>query len=306
MNIQELQQLQALPLELKVLKTKQRIREYVYHLGGVDNVYFSFSGGKDSTVLANLIRSEFPNMEAVFVDTGLEFPEIKEFVKTFKNVKVLKPTKDFKTTIEEHGYPVLSKILSASIRKIRTQNLSEKYKNKLLYGDERGSMGKIPGKYHNLLNAPFKISEQCCDMLKKKPVKLYEKETGKFPITGEMAEESSLRKKEYIKYGCNAFDKATPKSTPLGFWTEQDILEYILINNLKIASVYGEIIRDESGKLKTTGEHRTGCMFCMFGVHLEKGENRFQRMKRTHPQIYDYCINKLKIGEVLDYIGVKY
>lgn len=59
-------------------------------------------------------------------------------------------------------------------------------------------------------------------------------------------------------------------------------------------------------KLYTTGCDRTGCMFCMFGVHLEKEPNRFQRMKITHPKQYDYCINKLGCGAVLDYIGVKY
>lgn len=140
---QQLTEMQSLPLELKIEKSKARIREWINHYGK-DSVYISFSGGKDSTVLLHLIRSEFPTIEAVFVDTGLEFPEIKEFVKSFENVRTLKPVKDFKTTIEEYGYPVLSKILSTSIRKIRTQNLSERYKNKLLYGDERGSMGKIP------------------------------------------------------------------------------------------------------------------------------------------------------------------
>ena len=58
--------------------------------------------------------------------------------------------------------------------------------------------------------------------------------------------------------------------------------------------------------LEFTGEQRTGCMFCMFGCHLEKSPNRFERMKKTHPKQYNYCINKLKLGEVLDYIGVKY
>lgn len=60
------------------------------------------------------------------------------------------------------------------------------------------------------------------------------------------------------------------------------------------------------GKLMTTGASRTGCMFCMLGVHLEKEPNRFQRMAVTHPQLYDYCINKLGCGKVLDYIGVNY
>ena len=91
----------------------------------------------------------------------------------------------------------------------------------------------------------------------------------------------------------------------MSFWVEQDILNYIHIKNLPLASVYGDIIF-ENGTYNTTGVKRTGCMFCMFGVHLEKGENRFQLMKRTHPKIYDYCINKLGIGRVLDYIGVKY
>ena len=54
------------------------------------------------------------------------------------------------------------------------------------------------------------------------------------------------------------------------------------------------------------GYDRTGCMFCMFGAHLEKEPNRFQLMKQTHPQIYDYCINKLGLGKVLNFLGVKY
>ena len=58
--------------------------------------------------------------------------------------------------------------------------------------------------------------------------------------------------------------------------------------------------------LETTGCTRTGCMFCMFGCHLEKEPNRFQRMKQTHPKQYAYCMEKLGLREVLDYIGVPY
>lgn len=43
-------------------------------------------------------------------------------------------------------------------------------------------------------------------------------------------------------------------------------------------------------KLCTTGCRRTGCVFCGFGAHLEKDETRFQRLKRTHPKLYSYCI----------------
>ena len=52
-------------------------------------------------------------------------------------------------------------------------------------------------------------------------------------------------------------------------------------------------------------------MFCMFGAHLEKEPNRFQRMKVNYPKQYDFCIrpieeNGLGLGGVMDYIGVKY
>lgn len=40
----ELRQLQALPLDLKIARTQQRIREWVRHYG-IDGVYISFSGG---------------------------------------------------------------------------------------------------------------------------------------------------------------------------------------------------------------------------------------------------------------------
>ena len=60
------------------------------------------------------------------------------------------------------------------------------------------------------------------------------------------------------------------------------------------------------GNLVHPGAQRTGCMFCMFGLHLEKEPNRFQRMALTHPKQYDFCVNKLGCGKVLDYIGVPY
>lgn len=84
-TLEELRQWQALPLGVKVLMTKERIRNWVNEYDE-DGVYVSFSGGKDSTVLLHIVRSMYPKVKAVFVDTGLEYPEIREFVKTFDNV----------------------------------------------------------------------------------------------------------------------------------------------------------------------------------------------------------------------------
>ena len=105
---QELQQLQALPLAVKIRKTEQRIKEWVDHFG-IDGVHVSFSGGKDSTVLLHIARQLYPNMKAMFVDTGLEDPKIREFVRGHKNVDWIKPKKNFKQVILEYGYPLIGK-----------------------------------------------------------------------------------------------------------------------------------------------------------------------------------------------------
>lgn len=283
-----LKQRQELPLEAKVIMSQQRIRQFYDHFLG--DVYVSFSGGKDSTVLLNLVRDMYPSVPAVFVDTGLEYPEIREFVKSVDNVTWLKPKMPFPQVIEKYGFPVVSKEQSQYIQQFRNAK-SQKTKDTRWNGNKWGQ-GKISKKWKFLVDAPFKIDERCCDVMKKKPIYKYEKETGMYPFIGTMACESSHRKILYLKSGCNAFDSKRPKSMPIAFWKEEDVYEYL---------------KDKPySKIYDMGYKRTGCMFCMFGVHLEKEPNRFQLMKETHPKQYDYCINKLGCGKVLDYIGVNY
>lgn len=295
-------ELKKLRLERKIGITQARIAEWYNHWQG--QVYIAFSGGKDSTVLLDLVRKLYPDVKAVFCNTGLEFPEIVEFVKTFDNVDIIRPKMPFNKVIKKYGYPIISKEQSAYIYEYRNSK-SQKLKDLRLNGDSKGNF-KISNKWKYLINAPFKISDKCCDVLKKEPAEKYEKETGKKPFVATLAEESKLRMSNYLKYGCNAFENKRPISKPLSIWTEQDILEYIDIFKLPIAKVYGELLKDDNGKYYLTGENRTGCMFCMYGCHLEKKPNKFQRLAKTHPKIYDYCINKLNIGEVLEFININY
>ena len=130
-TIQDLRQKQALPLSVKILLTKSRIREWVNEYGE-DGVYVSFSGGKDSTALLHLCREDYPNMKAVFVNTGLEYPEIVEFVKQTPNVEIIRPKMNFKQVIEKYGYPMFSKETAETVDGARKYLREYERKNKLL------------------------------------------------------------------------------------------------------------------------------------------------------------------------------
>lgn len=352
----ELAQMQSLSLEAKIRMTKQRIRDWYDYWEG--QVYVSFSGGKDSTVLKHIVDSMYDDVPALFVNTGLEYPEIQRFVKDIKagkydcfstEVEIVRPEMRFDEVLKTYGYPAISKTISEVIRNakknpdpstVRMQRL-----NGILKNVNTGQLSIFNcQKWKFMLDAPFDVSEQCCDVMKKKPAAKYEKASGRKPLLGLMAYESQKRRNAWLKTGCNAFEKGRPQSQPMAFWTEQDVLHYIKKHNVPYCSVYGDIVIDEKvdgenvikgqvnlidylgdysaeDKLRTTGCNRTGCIFCMFGCHLEKEPNRFQRLKETHPRQYEYCIGGgeytedgkwqpskegLGLGKVLDYIGVDY
>ena len=122
-------------------------------------------------------------------------------------------------------------------------------------------------------------------------MKAYEKQTNNKPIIGQMAGDSRMRKMMYFKRGCNAYE-GKQQSNPLSFWLEKDIWEYIKSKKLPYSPIYD------------MGYQRTGCIFCAFGVTMEDSPNRFQRMKTTHPKLYDYCMEKLNLDEVLTYCEI--
>lgn len=321
-TIEELKQMQALPLGVKIAMSKSRIREWVREFGE-DGVYISFSGGKDSTVLLDIARQEYPNLKAVFLDTGLEYPEIREFVKTFDNVDWIKPSMTFKQVIEKYGYPFISKEVSNTVQGARK---GWKTKIQKLEGTYRTSNGEVSTfnkqKWAFLLDAPFKISDYCCNVLKKQPAKSYEKRTKRVPIMGQLAEEGTKRKVAWLHTGCNQYETSRPQSNPMAFWTEQDVLRYIVKFKLRICSVYGEVVPveqtrqiafedlgviEDERELKTTGCERTGCVFCGYGCYLNN-DKRFVNLKQTHPNLYEYIMKPTSEGglgykEIIDWIN---
>ena len=356
-TMDDLRQLQAMPLSIKIRMTEQRIREWVREYGE-EGVYVSFSGGKDSATFLDIIRNRmgYENIPAVFIDTGLEYPEIRDFVKTFDNVVWLKPEITFKAVIRKYGYPFISKRVCDSLfytqKKIKDTGAKteEEFLNLDINAlDER--MAMLSGRYNEWFKnrngrsasksgketrsqkkylfmafGEYRFTSQCCDVMKKNPIKKYAKESGRVGITGQMASESNLRLDQWLKHGCNAFDLENPISNPLSFWTEQDVLKYIKENGVKIASVYGDIVPDyddeqcdgqmsiedlglipDRRRLKLTGCQRTGCMFCGFGCHLDD-DQRFVMMQKTHPKQYEYIMKPVSEGglgykEIIDWLN---
>lgn len=302
-DIRELKYLQSLPLERKIEMTAERIDAWYQHYDG--NVAVSFSGGKDSRVLLDIARNHwrgYKDIKAVYVDTGLEYPEIRQFVKTFDDVEIIRPKMRFDEVIKKYGYPIISKEVSQILYYARVggkygDECIQKLNGELMYKGKPSPYNAT--KWKPLLDTDFKISDRCCGVMKKAPLHEYSKKNGVCSITAEMAAESRLREMNWLRNGCNGFDLKIPKSTPMAFWTEQDVLEYIYKYNLPIAEPYGEVIETECQltfegeqcKYATTGCDRTGCMFCAFGAHLEKGKTRFQRLMETHPKQYNYCLN---------------
>ena len=282
-KLQKLKQMQSLPLEQKIIVSKQRIKQWLE--AWEDQCVVSFSGGCDSTVLLDLVRSVNPDIKAVFVNTGLEYPEIVRFVKTIPNVDIIRPKITYKQVIEKYGYPFPSKHIAECVSEIK-HTKSESLKNLRLTGirpnGEYSPKSKLSKKWKYLIDAPFDVS-------------------------GVMAEESSNRTISYVKHSCNAFNATHPQSRPLMFWSKQDVIRYIQINNLPYCnSVYGDIVELDNGKLKFSKTDRTGCVFCMFGVHFDQEPNRFQIMQKENPKMYRYCMEELKIKQVLEYCGIPY
>lgn len=324
---EDLKIMQQWDLARKIQVSQTRILEW--YARNQNQCYVSFSGGKDSTVLAYLAAQvcmiQKCRLILWFSDTGLEYPEIRKHVKTygkwlmehFQGLEVetvMDYPKDrkgkrisFRDVILKEGYPIISKRVSRRVHDV--QKLGDAcYAARCFDGRETGIYDMR--KWAFVIDAPFKVSNRCCEIMKERPAKRFSRQSGLRAIVGTMACESQARRLEWLRHGCNAFDNKEPVSKPISFWTEQDILEMLVNYGIPYASVYGQILQTESGIWYTTGCQRTGCMFCAFGAHLEKEPNRFQQLKQTHPNVWEYCMKSVENGglgmrTVLEYIHVK-
>lgn len=276
-------------------------------------VYASFSGGKDSTVMIYLIEKwlkimDYPPIPFVFNNTTNEYAEILEFVKSFGDkVTWLRPKMTFAQTLKKYGYPLISKEQSMAISRYKNTKREDQkvYRLSGIKSDgTKGVVGVISKKWQFMIKAPFDITNRCCDILKKEPVKRYEKETGRKPIIGTMVEESRVRKLKYISDGgCITFKPGKESCQPLSLFTEENIWELVEKYKIDICSVYFDQIIDGE---KVSGEKRTGCAYCGFGAHCEDpDDNRFTRLQKREPNRFNSFMDKLGYRDALEFTGIK-
>ncbi|GAB6013513.1 phosphoadenosine phosphosulfate reductase family protein, partial [Viscerimonas tarda] len=294
MTHEELKYRQSWTLEQKIDHSVGVVSAFLAKVG--DKGYVSYSGGKDSGVMMDIIRRFVDkSIPAVFCNTGNEYPEVVKFVRETENLTVIRPEIHIRQLIEKYGFPLISKEQSQYIRQAKHTN-SEKLRNIRLNGSING-IGKIAERWKFLIDAPFDVSERCCYFLKKKPFVKFQKQTGLFPLIGTMAGESRLRLQKWLQHGCNSFETNTVASYPLSIWTEQDIWAYIRKFNLPYSPIYD------------LGLRRTGCLFCGFGCHI-KGDSRFYFLKEYKPKIYEHFMqmrnNGITYKEALRFCGIDF
>ena len=325
-------QKQGLPYESKIAHAEIRAREFYKEL---DGQCFISVGGLDSITLLLFLRKVGIEVPAVSV-SSLEDQSIQRIHREL-GVLELKPLKSKIQVLQEFGFPVISKEVAGKIDLLQRPTAENATVRHAIITGETGAYGgyrkgtrmKMAQKWLNLFAgyenekegvdyriAPFRVSDKCCYYLKEKPCDDYARQTGRSPYLGLMASEGGRRQKALMIHGCNYYGKSTKRSCPFAIFSRQDLLQLALDLNVPVPEVYGEIVRDSDGTLRTTKAQRTGCSMCGFGIHLEERPHRFDRLREANPKEWEFWMARCVIdpetkerfgwGKVLDYIGVRW
>lgn len=324
---------QAQSYDFKLLYAETRAREFYEHPDIAGNAYVAV-GGLDSITLLMFLRSIGIDVPAVSVSV-LEDKSIQEVHKQL-GVIALKPAKSKVEVIREFGWPVLSKEIANKIGLLQHPSEKNKTVRHAIITGETGAYGGFQkhsrmklsqkwldkfGGYENenegvnYATPDFLVSDKCCYYLKEKPCDDYRRETGRFPYMGLMACEGGRRAKTLMLNGCNYVSPTTKRSCPFAIFTRQDLLQLALDLHVPVPEIYGDIVRDPDGTLRTTKAQRTGCSMCGFGIHMENRPHRFDLLYERNPKEWEMWMNHVDQlpdgtwygwGHVLDYIGVEW
>lgn len=264
-----------------VLFDRINIIKDMINLHGEDKFYLSFSGGKDSTVLHYLIDEALPNnnIPRVFIDTGIEYNAIKEFVYSMQandeRIQIIKPTKNIRNVLEEYGYPFKSKEHSQIVSTYQNSGMCHTIERYLSGDRQKFDCPKIL-RYQFTQDFKIKVSKKCCQKLKKEPFTKWQKANNKsIAITGIMATEGGQRSS---MDNCIITDKKgkVQKFHPLLKVSVDWEQWYIGTRNIQLCELYYPPYNFD----------RTGCKGCPFNIKIQKDLNL---LKELLPNEYKQC-----------------
>lgn len=333
LRLQKNAQRMALPYEAKVNMAKRRIREWADMCYENGKNYAVSVGGLDSITLLTLCRETLKeDVQGISVSV-LEDKSIQAVHREL-GVIPIKPIKSKVQVLQEDGFPVISKLIAAKISRLQTAGDTSPIIRAYMTGD-MGAWGKfghndkfkLPDTYVELFGglygdmrpdlkckcAPFKVSDMCCYWLKELPVMQYQEEHQIWPYLGLMQSEGGRRQYSLRQHGCNYVGETTARSCPFNYFYRQDLLQLALDLNVHVPEIYGEIVRDPDGTLRTTKAQRTGCSMCGFGIHLDPRPHHFDLLRERNEKEWEFWMYRCckdengepyGWGRVLDWIGV--
>ena len=332
---------QNVPYRIKVCMAQDRIRSFIEECDKRGLNYHVSMGGLDSIVLGALIRSMGYNADLVpFVSAStLEDKSIQAVHKEMGCI-VVKPLKSKVTILQDEGFPVLSKRIANKIDTLAHPTDKNKTVRHAIITGECGAQGhyatdskmRLPMTYLRLFGGldaegaalgykkpDFKVSHKCCYYLKEAPCDNWAKEHNSVPFLGLMASEGGQRADALEENGCNYFGKSTTRSCPFAFFFHSDVVHLAVDLGVNIPRIYGDVVVSDNvndfgdHEYTTTGEQRTGCSMCGFGIQMEKRPHRFDRLYERNHKEWDFWMNRCCTdengepygwGKVLDYIGI--
>ena len=329
---------QNVPYAQKVKMSEQRIIEFIHECKNRGLNYHVSVGGLDSIVLAKMIERlgfDVPRVSA----SSLEDRSIQIVHKEMGCI-VVNPVKPKVRILQEEGFPVLSKRIANKIDTLANPTEKNKTVRHAIITGECGAQGhfatdskmRLPLTYLKLFGGldeegrklgyqkpNFKVSHKCCYYLKEKPCDDWAKEHNSVPFLGLMASEGGQRADALEENGCNYFGKTTARSCPFAFYFHSDVVHLAVDLGVHIPDIYGDVkISDKTNEFGdheyyTTGEQRTGCSMCGFGIQLETRPHRFDRLYERNPKEWEFWMKRCckhddgteyGWGEVLDYLGI--
>jgi 3'-phosphoadenosine 5'-phosphosulfate sulfotransferase (PAPS reductase)/FAD synthetase len=260
----------------------------------------SYSGGRDSTVLSHIIVERLGlKIPHVMSNTRMEYPEtIKQVKNWYERIRahdvechVCFPDRRPNELWKDIGVPLWSKEIAYKYRKF-FKSASDKISTHV--------PAALHAEFRKAKALGLKITDKCCDELKKKPMKKWDKVHGiGGHFMGVRCAESRARRLAWIQKG--ALYQAVSHgnlwvANPLAFWTLENIEQWLSDHKLTV-------LRPDT----PTGG--SGCVTCMFGCQARAADgtkNNMQDLKERNPKMWRAALDEWGYRDVLDKMEIPY